>query len=111
MASAARRRCRCSVLGYLGFSGLLVCPRHSSQSLGLGGLSIPCPPLSAVGKQLRQGVWPDPLVAGFVKAHRSPEQRDALYGLEWWVHEFQSLLYVEPFLLVGCFIHACTCLR
>ncbi|UQC84305.1 uncharacterized protein CLUP02_09801 [Colletotrichum lupini] len=37
MASAARRRCRCSVLGYLGFSGLLVCPRRSSQSLGLGG--------------------------------------------------------------------------
>ncbi|KAI3542602.1 hypothetical protein CSPX01_06807 [Colletotrichum filicis] len=77
----------------------------------LGGLSIPCPPLSAVGKQLRQGVWPDPLVAGFVKAHRSPEQRDALYGLEWWVHELQSLLYVEPFLLEGCFIRVCTCLR
>ncbi|KAK1711738.1 hypothetical protein BDP67DRAFT_555781 [Colletotrichum lupini] len=50
---------------------------------GGGGVSsIPCPPLSAVGKQLRQSVWPDPLVAGCVKAHRSPEQRDALYGLE-----------------------------
>ncbi|KAK1480759.1 hypothetical protein CTAM01_14218 [Colletotrichum tamarilloi] len=42
-----------SVLGsgirYLGFSGLLVCPRRSSQSLGLGGLSIPCPPSRQLG--------------------------------------------------------------
>ncbi|KAK1469754.1 hypothetical protein CPAR01_11956 [Colletotrichum paranaense] len=47
MASAARRRCRCSVLGYLGFSGLLVCPRRSSQSLGLGGYRFPAPPLGS----------------------------------------------------------------
>lgn len=32
---------------YLGFSGLLVCPHRSSQSLGFGGYRFPAPPLGS----------------------------------------------------------------
>ncbi|KAK1505546.1 hypothetical protein CABS01_01014 [Colletotrichum abscissum] len=44
MASAARRRCRCSVLGYLGFSGLLVCPHPFVPISWLGGVIDSLPP-------------------------------------------------------------------